>query len=90
MGKPARRFFCVQKGVVIRYALDRGAPKRSSPFRSDSRFGDLLRSCRDSCSAVLRSRSTAFNHLSCCWSSHKAVKLLCWPCGFSVSAFDQL
>ena len=29
MGKPVRRFFCVQKGVVKRDALDRGTPKCS-------------------------------------------------------------
>ena len=27
MGKPVRRFFCVQKDVVKRDALDRGTPK---------------------------------------------------------------
>ena len=37
MGKPVRRFFCVQKDVVKRDALDRGTPKCSSPYRSGSR-----------------------------------------------------
>lgn len=35
MGKPVRRFFCVQKGVVKRDAPKRGTPKRGSPYRFD-------------------------------------------------------
>lgn len=35
MGKPVRRFFCMQKSVVKRDALDRGTPKRGSPYRFD-------------------------------------------------------
>ena len=38
MGKPVRRFFCVQKDVVKRDALDRGTPKCSSLYRSGSRL----------------------------------------------------
>ena len=30
MGKPVRRFFCMQKGVVKRDDLDSGTPKRGS------------------------------------------------------------
>ena len=37
MGKPVRRFFCVQKGVVKRDAPKRSTPKRGSPYRSGSR-----------------------------------------------------
>ena len=37
MGKPVRRFFCMQKYVVKRDALDRGTPKRGGPYRSGSR-----------------------------------------------------
>lgn len=35
MGKPVRRFFCMQKYVVEHAALDRGTPKRGSLYRSD-------------------------------------------------------
>ncbi len=35
MGKPVRRFFCMQKGVVKRDDLDSGTPKRGSPYRFD-------------------------------------------------------
>ena len=37
MGKPVRRFFCVQKYVVKRDALDKGTPKRGSLYRSGPR-----------------------------------------------------
>ena len=37
MGKPVRRFFCMQKYVVKRDALDRGTPKRGSLYRSGPR-----------------------------------------------------
>ena len=35
--KPVRRFFCMQKYVVKRDALDRGTPKRGSLYRSGPR-----------------------------------------------------
>ena len=37
MGKPVRRFFCMQRYVVKRDALDRGTPKRGSLYRSGPR-----------------------------------------------------
>ena len=37
MGKPVRRFFCMQKYVVKRDALNRGTPKRGSLYRSGPR-----------------------------------------------------
>ena len=37
MGKPVRRFFCMQKDVVKRDALERGTPKRSILYRSGPR-----------------------------------------------------
>ncbi len=37
MWKPVRRFFCMQKYVVKRDALDRGTPKRGSLYRSGPR-----------------------------------------------------
>ena len=37
MGKPVRWFFCMQKYVVKRDALDMGTPKCSILYRSGSR-----------------------------------------------------
>ena len=34
MEKPVRRFFCMQRYVVKRDALDKGTPKRDSLYRS--------------------------------------------------------
>ena len=34
MEKPVRRFFCMQRYVVKRDALDKGTPKRNSLYRS--------------------------------------------------------
>ena len=46
MGKPVRRFFCMQKGVVKRDDLDSGTPKRGSPYHFDKRnqYATLLQS----------------------------------------------
>ena len=46
MGKPVRRFFCMQNGVVKRDDLDSDTPKRGSPYRFDKRnqYATLLQS----------------------------------------------
>ena len=61
MGKTVRRFFCMQRYVVKRDALDSGTPKRRTLYRSGPRSRGLSRSCRASWSAALRSHPTAFS-----------------------------